>query len=240
MIPVLAINVYTQKYTNLLIDSGHNVTFICPQEYYAKNSELVARANFIVENSAVAGYPELNLGNSLLTIESDWYLRLDSDEWIPSAHLTTLDRLLPYLDKSCCYGFTRDWVCFKNGIFKLVRYKRMFWKSQFSIPGAALLHDQNYRLFHRDYIYPKRSLHSNGWFSASYNSITEAGPIYHLDWILNSKIKFKKQGRALSEFSLTDFSEFEDVYNQENSKDSEEFPLLVDSKELEYLLKEYL
>lgn len=237
VIPVLGINTYTQRYTNLLIDQGNSVTFICPNEYFLRNSELVERADFIIQESVIRGYPELNLGQGLMNLESGWYLRLDSDEWLPSVRMKTLDNLIPYLNKSCCYGFARDWVWNSNGIFGITRYKRMFWENEFRSSGSVSLHDQNYRLFHRDYIYPKRSLHSSGWFSGSYSSIIEIGSIYHLDWVMNSRAKAKNQANELDDFTLTDFSIFDDVYQHIKTKDSVDLPMRIDTEELEYLLE---
>jgi hypothetical protein len=99
----------------------------------------------------------------------------------------------------------------------------MYWKKSSIHDTSVSLHDQNYRLFHSDYVYPSRTLHGVGVVGGTYGSLEQFGPIYHLDWLINLKNKAKIQSSQLSRFSIKNFNNFNDVYSCEDSPDAGEW-----------------
>ena len=222
LIPLKSITPYFSYFAQQLINGEIAATIVATSEAARDGERLFPKFDWVEQVTNVAGYPELMIGEIIASLNSDWWLRLDSDEWMSPGIIQQISVTTRSLDKSVIYGFERRWVGVNpiNGKVSYRNYGRMFWNKPSVHETSVSLHDQNYRLFHSDYVYPSRTLHGVGLVGGTYGSLQQFGPIYHLDWLIQPKNKAKIQSNQLSSFSMTNFESFDDVYACKDSADA--------------------
>jgi len=225
LVPLKTITPYFSYFAQTLSNEEIPTTIIATRDAARDGGRLFPKFEWIEQGTNVGGYPELIIGEVIASLNSDWLLRLDSDEWLSPETIQKISAITPELDKSVIYGFERRWVGISpvDGKVAYRNYGRMYWKKSSIHETSVLLHDQNYRLFHSDYVYPSKTLHGVGVVGGTYGSLERFGPIYHLDWLIQPKNKAKIQSSLLSRFSTTNFDVFDDVYGCKNTEDAGEW-----------------
>jgi len=225
LIPLKTVTRYFLYFAQELSNGGIPTTIIAASEAAREGKRLFPNFEWIEQERNITGYPELVIGEVVASLNSNWFLRLDSDEWISPEMIRKISATTASLDKSVVYGFERRWIGISpiDGKVAYRNYGRMYWKKSSIHDTSVSLHDQNYRLFHSDYVYQSRTLHGVGVVGGTYGSLEQFGPIYHLDWLINLKNKAKIQSSQLSRFSIMNFNNFNDVYSCEDSSDAGEW-----------------
>ena len=222
LIPLKIITPYFSYFAQELINGEIAATIVATSQAARDGERLFPKFEWVEQGTTVVGYPELIIGDIIASRNSDWWLKLDSDEWMSPETIQQISVTTLSLDKSVIYGFERRWVGVNpiDGKVSYRNYGRMVWKNSSVYPTSVSLHDQNYRLFHSDYVYPSRTLHGAGVVGGTYGSLEQFGPIYHLDWLIHPKNKAKNQSNQLSRFSINKFTSFDDVYACKDSADA--------------------
>lgn len=225
LIPLKTITPFFSYFAQKLINEQITATIVATNEAARDGEKLFPEFEWVVQGTSVAGYPELIIGEIISSLDSNWWLRLDSDEWMSPETIRLISVATRSLDKSVIYGFERRWVGANpvDGKVSYRDYGRMFWSKPSVHATSVPLHDQNYRLFHSDYVYPSRTLHGVGVVGGTYGSLEQFGPIYHLDWLIQPKQKAKVQSSQLSKFSIKNYESFDDVYACKDSADASEW-----------------
>lgn len=237
LMPLRTLTPYFEYFASLLDQQGLEMVIVTTRESHSAGIQQFPNFEWHIQPSGIGGYPEIFLGELISKLDSSWYLRLDSDEWMDPEKVQALSEKTKTLDKSVVYGLERAWVGkFPNSNELAVKnFGRLYWNKKSNHESSLRLHDQNYRLFHSDYTYPSRTLHGTGIVGGTYGSITSCGPIFHLDWLLHEREKTKNQSTKLSKFSIQNYDAFNDIYQAVDTLDSEPW-MKIKEKSLEKFL----